>query len=473
MRVMRPENFAAAVRGTALRFGMDLARLLAMVSGGPDSVAMLRVLVELGAAPVVLHVDHGLRGEEARGDAEFVRVLCENLGVPCEVRRIDLRGPNLQEEAREERYRISKEAIRAHGLSTVATGHTADDVAETVLLNLARGAGMRGLSGIPPVRGRFVRPLIERHKPEILAYLEHLGQPYRTDPTNLAPKYARNRVRLEVLPVLENMYPGAAANMARAAALLREDLGTLEDLAAGSVHRREEEIVVPLRTLRALPPALRRYAVRRAYRKTLPDAPPLGSALVESILRLAENGEGTKTLDLPGAVLVAARAPKELAFYPSREPFDREAEVHEGEFGYDRWLVRAQKVEGFDAGDAARPEVAYLDMAFGPYRVRMARDGDSIRPLGLGGTKQVMRAMMDRKVPGDLRRRTPVVVDGAGRVAWVFSGELSEDHKVSGATGRALRLEVRERREDDRDDQHDGRRGRGAHQRRTDTAEGP
>jgi len=155
---MRLEDFAAAVHKTVLRFGMDLARPLAMVSGGPDSVAMLRVLMELGASPVVLHVDHGLRGEESRDDAEFVRVLCENLGVPYEARRIELSGTNLQEGAREERYRLAEEVAEGRGLSAVATGHIADDVAETVLLNLARGAGLRGLSGIPPVRGLFAAP---------------------------------------------------------------------------------------------------------------------------------------------------------------------------------------------------------------------------------------------------------------------------------------------------------------------------
>jgi tRNA(Ile)-lysidine synthase len=156
-------------------------------------------------------------------------------------------------------------------------------------------------------------------------------------------------------------------------------------------------------------------------------------------------------LDLPGGAVVAAR-PGELAFYPGREQFEGEEEVREGELVYAGWLVEVRKADGFDARDASRPEVAYLDAAFGPYRVRMAREGDSIRALGLGGKKKVMRAMMDRKVPRDLRWRTPVVLDGAGRVAWIFSGELSEDHKVSGATERALRLEVRERREDDRDD---------------------
>src|ERR687890_48537 len=193
---MESASFPDKVHRTAERYGMDLRRALALVSGGPDSVALLRVVVELGGEPVVLHVDHGLRGEESREDAEFVRALCEGLGVRCEVRRLSLGdGPNLQERA--------------------------------------RGGGLRGLSGIPPVRDRLVRPLIERTRREILDYLQGLGQPYRTDPTNLTGKYARNRVRLEVMPVLEDLYAGATRNLARAAALAREDLKALEGLAAG------------------------------------------------------------------------------------------------------------------------------------------------------------------------------------------------------------------------------------------------
>src|SRR5918997_970244 len=128
---MEPADFLEAVRQTAERYGMDLSRPLALVSGGPDSVALLRTLVGLGGEPVVLHVDHGLRGEESREDAGFVRSLCEGLGVRCEVRGIRLEeGPNLQERAREARYRIAEEVADAHSLPTIATGHTADDVAE-------------------------------------------------------------------------------------------------------------------------------------------------------------------------------------------------------------------------------------------------------------------------------------------------------------------------------------------------------
>jgi tRNA(Ile)-lysidine synthase len=180
---------------------MDLRSPLALVSGGPDSVALLRAVVALGGEPVVLHVDHGLRGEESREDAEFVRELCRRLNVRCEVQRLGLEdSSNLQERARDERYKLAGEVAAGMGLGVIATAHTADDVAETVLMNLARGTGLRGLAGIPPVRGKIQRPLIGRTRSEVLDYLKELDQPYRTDPTNLTGKYARNRVRLEILP---------------------------------------------------------------------------------------------------------------------------------------------------------------------------------------------------------------------------------------------------------------------------------
>ncbi|MDQ3911909.1 MAG: tRNA lysidine(34) synthetase TilS [Actinomycetota bacterium] len=439
---MEPAEFPAAIERTVRRFVMDLSQPLAMVSGGPDSVALLRVLVELGARPVVLHVNHMLRGGEASADAEFVRELCEELGLVYEERRAKFRRGNLQQEARKERYRFAERIAEERMLSAIATGHTADDVAETVLLNLARGAGLKGLSGIPPVRGRVVRPLIRHRRHDILRYLDHLGQPYRTDRSNLTPKYARNRVRLEVLPILEELYPGAASNIARGASLLREDLEVLEGLVAEILRWRGEEVIVPLDELWSLPPALRRHAVRVAYTKLASGRAPLGSATVEEILELARKGDGTQYMHLPENAIVAARYDRELAFYHGAKLFFGEKDLLVGEQNFYDWSINLREVRGYDPEDAVRPEVAYLDASRGPYRVRLAREGDTIRPLGLGGTKKVYKAMMDRKVPEDLRSRVPIVVDAFGRVAWIFLGEVGEEFKVNADTEKALRLEV-------------------------------
>ena len=438
------ETLLDSVRRTAERYDMDLRRPLVLVSGGPDSVALLRVVVSLGGEPVVLHVDHGLRGEQSREDADFVRELCARLDVVCEVRRLRLDGgSNLQERAREGRYGLAEEVADRHGLRSIATGHTADDVAETVLMNLARGAGLRGLAGIPPLRGRVLRPLIEVTRQEVLEYLDGLDQPYRTDPTNLTGKYARNRVRLEVLPVLLDLYPAAPRNIARAATFAREDLEALEGIAAEVLGNRGREIFLPLEALLELPPAFRRHAVRLAHATLVPGAMPLPSDQIRAVLRLLEDGEGTRKLDLPGGVVVAGRA-GELAFYmASSRPVEHgcEAIPDEGTVVYGGWRIYSRQA-GYDPVDAARGEVVYLDGGKGPYKVRMVREGDLIRPLGLGGTKKVLRAMMDRKVPSDSRRGTPVVVGWGGEVAWIFGGELGEAFKIGETTEKILRLEV-------------------------------
>src|SRR5918998_30549 len=382
---MRRHGFVDGVRQTVDRHGMDLSRPLVLVSGGPDSVALLRAVQGLGGEPTVLHVDHGLRGEESLADALFVRRVCEELGVRCEVEALDLGdGPNLQERARDARYRVARATSARLELDVVATGHTADDVAETVLLNLARGAGLRGLASIPPVRDDFVRPLIDRTRREVLAYLSDLGQAYRTDPTNLTAKYARNRVRLEVIPVLEELHPGAAANLARAASTARADLEALEALAEGVLVNRGCEVVLTRDALLALPSGVRRHAARRAYSEVLPGAPPLGSAHVRAVLALVEAGAGKRSLGLPGGGVGAGRG------------------GGEGEVRFGGWAFQVGGIARYDGPDAARPSVAYLDTRGGPYRVRMAREGDMIRPLGLGGRKKVFRAMMDRKVPRDI-----------------------------------------------------------------------
>ena len=433
-------QFESKVARTVERYGMDLSRPLAMVSGGPDSVAMLRALAALGARPAVLHVDHGLRGEESRDDAEFVRRLCEELGLVCEMSTLHLaEGAGLQERARGERYELASDFALRLGATAIATAHTADDVAETVLMNLARGAGTRGLAGIPPVRGKVVRPLIEVGRAEILEYLEALGQDYRTDPTNASPKYSRNRVRNEVLPTLESLYPGAGSNIARAAGLLRQDLEALESLAAGSLRERGDELILPSDA--ELRPALRRHALRLAYSRLAPMEPPLDSALVDSVL--GQEGGGTRTVDLPAGVVAAVRYSGEISLYERREPPRGETlNVRPGEMEIAGWMIEAREENAPQAlpEDAALPDVCYLDAERGPYALRLVREGDEVRPLGLGGSKKVLRAMMDRKVPRDLRRGTPVVVDGAGRVAWVVGGEVGEEFAVTDDTRRALRL---------------------------------
>ncbi|MDQ3935096.1 MAG: tRNA lysidine(34) synthetase TilS, partial [Actinomycetota bacterium] len=229
--------------------------LLVLLSGGGDSVCLLDVAVRLGAEVSALHVDHGLRES---GDAEFCERLCRDLGVPLVVERIDLAGApgNLMAAAREARYELAER----HAVGDYATAHTASDQAETVLYRLAVSPGRRALLGMAPRRGRLVRPLLAITREEVRAYCRERGLEWREDPTNEDLRFARARVRAEVLPALRELNPAAELNIAETAAQLREEAEVLDATVTEALKRGQTPF--SLRVLRGLPPALARLALR-------------------------------------------------------------------------------------------------------------------------------------------------------------------------------------------------------------------
>ncbi len=202
--------------------------ILCAVSGGADSVALLCYLRERGFRVAAAHFDHHLRPTSGR-DADFVARLCRELGVPFALggAPVGKRPGNVEDNARRARYAFLAETARQMGAARIATAHTANDNLETVLLHLARGCGLQGLAGIQPRRGLLVRPMLHTTRPAILDYLARRGQDYVTDETNADDRYARNRVRHQVVPVLESLNPRAVEAAARMTDYLRADLARL------------------------------------------------------------------------------------------------------------------------------------------------------------------------------------------------------------------------------------------------------
>ncbi|MCD8012227.1 MAG: tRNA lysidine(34) synthetase TilS [Lachnospiraceae bacterium] len=208
-------------------------RVIAGVSGGADSVCLLDVLEhyrrEIPFELLIVHVEHGLRGTESLADAVFVETLCEKMQLPCRVAHADVRGRmsreglSCEEAGRAERYRIFQEVCREWGAQRIAVAHNENDQAETVLWNLARGSGLSGLGGIRPVQGDIIRPLLFTRREEIEAYLRGEGLSWRTDATNLETDFTRNRIRLSVLPLMEQeLNAQAGRHIAEASGRLRE-----------------------------------------------------------------------------------------------------------------------------------------------------------------------------------------------------------------------------------------------------------
>jgi tRNA(Ile)-lysidine synthase len=218
--------------------------ILVALSGGADSVCLLHVLLDLKIRLEACHVNHKLRGEASDNDEQFVRELCAKLGIKLHVREIDVKArqkkhQSLEEAAREARYAYFEE-IGANSL--IATAHTADDNVETVLLNLVRGTGLRGLCGIPPVRGNIIRPLIEVTREEVEAYLKEKGVEFITDETNFSDEFTRNNLRLNVIPLLEKINPVLNVRTTRMCESLRLDEEYLHEIAVCALERCAEGV---------------------------------------------------------------------------------------------------------------------------------------------------------------------------------------------------------------------------------------
>ncbi|MGE3804862.1 MAG: tRNA lysidine(34) synthetase TilS [Gemmataceae bacterium] len=292
-------------------------RVLVALSGGPDSVALLRALVVLGRDVVAAHLNHLLRGDESDGDETFVRELCAAYQVPLHVRRLDVAArasqehDNLEQAARRLRYDWLAEVAADARAAAVATGHTADDQAETVLHRMIRGTGLKGLRGIAPEREltpgiALIRPMLEVTRAEILDFLKELEQPFRLDRTNLDPQRTRNRIRHGLLPLLTTQFnPEIVTVLCRLAEQAEEAFRDIEEQAAllltGCELPRAGKCLVFERRQLAAEPA---HRVREMFRLVWTrEGWPLRDMHAEHWERLAELVQGMRTaLDLPGGV---------------------------------------------------------------------------------------------------------------------------------------------------------------------------
>ena len=376
--------------------------VLVLLSGGGDSVCLLDVALRLEAAVSALHVNYGLR-PGADEDEEFVRRLCERLGVPLRAERIALgEGGNLQERAREARYALADSIAEGD----YAAAHTASDQAETVLYRLAVSPGSRALLGMEPRRGRLVRPLLDVTREEVRSYLRARGLDWREDPSNADRRFARARVRHDLLEALRTVGPAAERTIAETARQLREEAEVLDAAVSEAIEELGGGPAVSLAALREMPPALRRLVLRRlAGDRPVP----------ESILELDDRG--TKTMDLGGGLRAVAEYGT-LRFTRAREevvPEPAELTVP-GRVRFGDWEVEASLGGGGDVAVSGLGSTA---------TVRAWRQGDRMRPTGLGGTKTLQDLFTDRKVPRALRRTLPIV-ESSGEIVWVAGVAVDE-----------------------------------------------
>ena len=459
-------------------------RLLAAVSGGPDSTALLLILSRLApgldVTVTAAHFDHGLRGlSAARRERVYAEDLCRRLGVPLQVGAGDTRaharthGLSREEAARELRYAFLGEAAVAAGCSVVVTGHTADDQVETVLLHIIRGSGLAGLAGMAargswPLAGRegvdVGRPLLCLRRQEADRYCQEEGLQPVVDPSNVSPAFLRNRVRLELLPLLRQYNPRIDSALLRLAEAAGVDLAVLEGMAADVVSSGggERAVVLSRGCLAGLPEGLQRRALRLAVRRLVGDLRDLHSDHMDALLAgLARPWRVGYHLDLPRglrfdvgyeeATLSLGQPSSPTASSPAHSPPPEASLAVPGVATWGPWLVEAELTAvGLPvsaAGDVLAPADPWeacldADVTGEDLRVRSWHPGDRFRPLGLAGEKKLQDFFVDGRIPRAQRAAVPLVCGKPG-IVWVVGHRIDGRARVTEATRRLLRLRFR------------------------------
>jgi tRNA(Ile)-lysidine synthase len=461
-----PARLAAFVLDYVRREGLFRPgdRVLAAVSGGPDSVAMLRLLAgwrdELGLDLGVGHFDHGLRGRESEEDAAFVADLATNLSFPFhagrgEVKELARREKlSLQMAGRRLRLDFLGQTCRTRGYDKLALAHTADDQVELFFLRLLRGAGPEGLKGMWPATPEgVVRPLLAVGKASLLAWLEQQKIPYRRDPSNLSRAYLRNRVRLDLLPELLRLYnPRLKEAVWRTQALLQEGERLLA-LETGRLLAEVGRAPVPdfycldLPRLLALDPGWQLRLLRAALGQVAGEQ-TLTAAQTTALLDLARGEKSGGLVNL--GTVQTARAGGELHIFKGLPPpldsslilpAEPDGAVESVEGWRWTWSSRDRQ-----AGSLIplEPHIAILDrelLTF-PLEIRYFRAGDRFWPLGAPGLKKLQDFLVDEKIPRWLRAHLPLVVSH-GQIVWVAGVRPADPVKVTGASRSLLTIEVR------------------------------
>ena len=409
--------------------------ILCACSGGADSVCLLhslwKVSQSLDIRVAAAHYNHHLRGEESERDERFVRELTETLGVELISGEGDVAGRakkiscGIEETAREMRYTFLQEAAQKAGAEVIATAHNANDNAETLLMHLLRGTGTRGLSGIPPVRGTIVRPLLTVSREEIEAYLLRHGLSHVEDSSNREDTYARNRVRHQLLPVLEELSPGIISRLNRTAEHARADEEYLCGEAEKMLARAEQKgdtLCMPSGLLGESHPAVAVRAVRMLLGRVRAGNDNCTSAHLKELLELCRGEKASGILQLPGGIFVRREYDRVLfttqmsAPIAGCHPLKMPGETMVGEY---RLICRRCRYQG----EQQRPEHFFLSGRYNEVRVRARRTGDMLCRPGRK-RKSLKKLLIDEKIPLQ-RRDTLPVLEISGQTA--AAAELGPD----------------------------------------------
>lgn len=430
------------------------------VSGGPDSLALLHALDRAARGGRVrlhgAHLDHRLRGEASSADARFVAEVFHGLGIESTVDDADVaayqreHGLSLEDAARRVRYEFLGRVAAERKAAAIALGHTSDDQAETVLMHLIRGSGLTGMAGMRELSPRLLsgrpvlllRPMLMVSRQETEAYCLELALAPRQDESNLLPDVTRNRIRAEIMPLLEQFNPAVRDALVRLARSVSLDADYLADEVSrvlpevGRMDESSQAFTIDREAFSHLPPSLQGHLLRRAFQEVTSTLEDLRQSHVDEMARLIAGPAG-RSLDLPSGLAFTVDY-ESAAIGPSGAdrcplpPLEGEVELAvPGETRVGGWTVSTAVVErpglAGPEGESWQAYEAALDAKSmeGPLLVRTRRPGDRFQPLGMSGSKKLQDFMVDSKVPRAWRDRVPLVV-AQGRIAWVVGWRPAE-----------------------------------------------
>ncbi len=452
--------FLGKVKKTVDSFGMlspgDV--IVAGVSGGSDSMALLFALCDLRELypdidVIVSHVNHGLRGAESDEDAEYVREAAGRLNFSFECVRVDTegfrkkRGLSLEDAARELRYDFFNDILAKRSAQRIATAHTLNDQAETVIMRLIRGSGSRGLAGIRPSVGNIIRPLINVTKLEAREYLQSKGVSWREDSTNSSNEFLRNRIRNELIPLLESYNPAIEQVLSRVAVVCAAEA----DFISAEAERKfkelarvvDEGVLGDTEKLLREPPAIRFSVMRKSILAVKGDLNSVSAKHLFSIDEVVRSGESSAEVNLPGGVVFHTG---HGVFFFTREDEVREFPPTEIKNHGTHRVSRDLEVTVELTDDSSlwgAPDVGYFSpekVGF-PIALRSFSEGDRFVPLGMGGAKKLKDFFIDEKIPRFLRKKVPVFETRDG-IIWVGGLRTDNRFKADRMKGPWLRIRV-------------------------------
>ncbi len=445
--------------------------LLLAVSGGPDSVCLLNIMLslreKLSISLHIAHLDHQLRGEESEADAAYVSELAKRFDIPLTVSKADVnsyRNQNrlsLEEAAREMRYNFLVETAAAIGAADVAIGHTLDDQVETIMLHIIRGSGIHGLVGLNPKTNRLlnghqvniIRPLLEISRTETQQYCLENNLAARYDSTNLSLAPLRNRIRHKLLPEIKKYNPGFVESLLRTSAIAADEIAfldsELEKVWESVVKEQNDSVILDKDEFDALPNALKRHLLRATIKNLLGTLKDIEERHVEEIIGVSIKQAG-KYINLPYGLIFAVEYGRYLlgsdttVLCPFPEIAGESAVNIPGETFISGWRIEASVSENVSSFEPENEFTAYLDIdkCGDNLAVRSRLEGDRFQPLGFGTPKRLNRFMIDLKIPQDWRKRVPLVCCDE-QVVWVAGYRIDDRYKVTADTKRVLKIEFR------------------------------